>query len=166
MRYPGEVTFSHMFVYESSPVRRVLNLDGFEKATLCVARHLFATFHHPSEQCWMSAFMEAERAFPPPFGATIAHGITIAIREMSKERCRAFSYFRCDDPLSETATTREEQYLLMTLRGIRRHDHQMARAHALLVCDGGDSDAFLAAIERVCLITGEVQQTRYQKSDK
>ena len=61
----------------STSDRQELVLDGFETSVLNIARKLFESFEEPESQCWMSAFMEAERVFKAPFGVTISHAIRI-----------------------------------------------------------------------------------------
>lgn len=153
---------SQIFVYDPGVAERnALKLDSFEASFLSLARHIFATFDQPQSHCWMSAFMEAEQTFPPPFGATIAHAVVIAVTELRTERLRTFSYFRNGSALSDQATTREERYLLLVLRGIRCSNPGAARANAMLVCEGGSGDGLLAALERLCIITGDVDQPQF-----
>ena len=137
-----------------------LQMTAYEAAFLGVARHFFETFTAPDRQCWMDAFLEAERAFPPPFGATIAHAICLVVEEMRRARKSVFSFFRNDDPIACTAMTREERYLVQVLRGIREGRRSFAHTQAMMLCDGRASDRFLAAVERLCVITGDVDPER------
>ncbi|MEL6207479.1 MAG: hypothetical protein AAFR47_19525 [Pseudomonadota bacterium] len=143
-------------------VRRDLDLDSFETSVLTVSRHVFETLERPEDQCWMSAFWHAEQAFPPPFGATIAHALVIAINASRTSRRRSFSYLRVSDPLADVSITDEERYYVMALRGIREGDNSCARLNALFLCEGHSADALLAALERLALITGDVTEPRLQ----
>ena len=84
--------------------RQSLELDPFEQAFLCVARHFFETHDAPDAQCWMHAFMAAEQRFPPPFGATIAHAISLAVSALATRR-GSFAYFRNSHALADHAIT-------------------------------------------------------------
>ncbi|NRB00252.1 MAG: hypothetical protein HRU32_10585 [Rhodobacteraceae bacterium] len=154
---------TQIFVYDPGVAERAaMDLNGFETTFLTVARHVFETYENPDAQCWMTAFMEAERVFPAPFGATLAHAIAVAVNGLMIGRTRAFSYFRSSDPLADQAITTEERYFVMILRCLRDHRYGMARTNAVLVCEGGHTAELLAAIERICIITGDVQQPRLQ----
>lgn len=132
-------------------------LDVFDKGLLCIARLFFGTLETPESQTWMTAFSEAERRFPAPFGATIAHAIFIAIDALNGPRKRPFSYIDPDDVLADVVLTREEAYLIRTFQAIRTGAESDACTQAMLVCEGGNSDPFLAALERLAILTGEVQ---------
>ena len=142
--------------------RENLCLDAFDQAFLRIARHLFAAFETPEDHSWMQAFMEAETAFPPPFGATIAHGIAIALNAIRAERLRPFAYIRPTDPVAPQGLTDEERYLLLTLRGLRSGNAGLARTNAMLLCDGGAGPELLAALERLAIITGDVTEPAFQ----
>ena len=154
---------SQVFVFDPSRAdRQALALEPFETDFLRVARYLCQTHEEPVAQCWMQAFIDAEQCFPPPFGATIAHAISIALTTVQSARGGVFSYFRVSDTLSDDAITQEERYLIEVLRGLRSGDIARVRSVALLLCQGGDADAFLGAMERLCMITGDVSRLRFQ----
>lgn len=137
-------------------------LDGLETAILQVARSIFETLEDPEKQCWMTAFLDAERAFPPPLGATVAHAIVVAIRAVASERLRNFSYVRATDPEAGGSFTDEERYFLFALRAIRTQDRPAARMNALMLCEGGDSAPLLAALERIVMIVDGVEEPLWQ----
>ena len=66
------------------------NFDNFELTILRVARLLFESNEEPNVQTWKSAFLIAEQNFSSPFGASIAHIISISIDFMSNGRTRNF----------------------------------------------------------------------------
>ncbi|MEM9434635.1 MAG: hypothetical protein AAGA12_12000 [Pseudomonadota bacterium] len=147
---------TQIFVFDPGIAERApLDLDPFERAFLTIARHFISNFEEPSDQCWMQAFLESERVFPPPFGATIAHAIAIILTCVRDHRQSAFSYFRVGDPLADMAMTKEERYLILTLRGTRFQQKTMAQTNALLLCEGDGSSALLEAVARLCIITGD-----------
>lgn len=158
-------TMSSVFVFSSATTERFkMALDPFETAFLDVARDFFETFESPQSQCWMTAFWRAEQAFPPPFGATIAHAIVLVVSALGAERTRPFSYFRSDSPLADQSLTSEERYLVAALRSIRQGDRSGALSNALLVCEGGECNGFLAALERIGIVTGDIQTPSFQPS--
>lgn len=138
-----------------------LELDAFEQSFLCVARHFFETHDAPDSQCWMQAFLEAETRFPPPFGATIAHAISIVVSALGT-RQGTFAYYKTGHVLADHAITREEQYLIKALRDMRTGNRTNVQTAALLLCCGADTRPFLAAMERLCLIIGDVSELQFQ----
>ncbi|MEM6890095.1 MAG: hypothetical protein AAF636_18455 [Pseudomonadota bacterium] len=141
--------------------RRELALLPFEQNFLTVSRYFFETYELPDTQCWMRAFMEAEQRFPPPFGATIAHAIHLTINALQKARGGTFAYVRTDDVISDRSITKAEAQLIDVLRSVQTDDVEKANWTALLLCHAGDSKDFLAAMERLCVITGQVSELRY-----
>jgi len=154
---------SQIFVYDPGIAERAaLDMDTFENTFLSVARHIITTFDVPDSQCWMTAFLEAEERFPPPFGATIAHAIVIIIHILKQERSSTFAYFRHDDPVAKLSMTPQERYLMLTLRAVRNADGFRARMNAMLACEGGDAQLLLGSVERLAMITGDVTTPQYQ----
>ena len=92
------------------------NFDKFELNILRVARLLFESNEDPNALTWKSAFLLAEQNFSSPFGASIAHIISISVDFMSNGRTRNFSYIRENNSSALTLITDEERYFLMTLK--------------------------------------------------
>ena len=59
--------------------------------------------------------------------------------------------------MSVSSLTPEERYFMQMLQNMRRQNYAQAWIFAMLVCDGGDSDVTLAAVERLCIITGDIK---------
>lgn len=135
--------------------------DAFEENTLEFARYFFVSFAHPESQAWVDAFWEAEQNFPPPFGATIAHALLIAVNEMRGQRQRPFEFRNPNCPNCSRDLTNEERYLMSTLRAIREGNRSQATTHALLLCESDDTAGFLGALERVAMITGDIAEPAY-----
>lgn len=142
--------------------RESLAPDTFETTFLSVCRYFFESFQKPESQCWMNAFMEAEQRFAPPFGATLAHAITIALKELREVRQIPFSYHKHGSFAAEQAVTDDERYLVLTLRAIREGRLSEARSNAIMLCAGGESKALLGALERICVLTGEIETLHFQ----
>ena len=135
--------------------------DAFEENTLEIARLFFVSFAHPQSQAWMQAFWKAEQMFPAPFGATVAHAILIALNEMREQRKRPFEFRNPNCPNCARDLTNEERYLMSTLRAIREGNRSQATTHALLLCESDDTAGFLGALERVAMITGDIDKPAY-----
>lgn len=141
-----------------------LQLDPFEEQFLDIARRFIIALAFPESLAWVDAFRRAETAFPPPFGATIASAILIAIREMQLSRFHPGSARVALHTVEPQRISEEERHLMRAFQSVRRHKHSDAHAHAILLCEGGDCHAFLSALERVAIITGDVDVPHYNNA--
>jgi len=139
-------------------------LDEFELGVLKIARHFFQAFARPESHAWLDAFHEAERTFPAPFGATIAHAVVIAINAFRISRRRFFQFDKPNSPFGGRTLTDCERYFILVLHHIRRRDWISARAQALYLCEGNDTSGILAAFERLAIITGDVTDLHFNRS--
>ncbi|MEM6634315.1 MAG: hypothetical protein AAF667_00355 [Pseudomonadota bacterium] len=143
------------------PVEARMSIDVFEKHFLEIARHFFLAFSRPQSQAWVDAFWKAEQAFPMPFGATIAHAILISINELRSLRTRPFAFQNPYCTHCSTDITNEERYLLLALRSVRLGNKSQASTNALLLCENEDTSAFLESLERLSIITGDIDDPTY-----
>ncbi|MEM1005933.1 MAG: hypothetical protein AAF496_00470 [Pseudomonadota bacterium] len=137
------------------------DFDEFETNVLDIARHFFLAFAEPESEAWVEAFRRAELMFPAPFGATIANAILIALNDMRQSRVRLFTYSnpRCDDCLHHI--TDEERYFISALRDMRRSNRGAVETNCMLLCEGNDASDLLASLERIAIITGDVEDPKY-----
>ena len=135
------------------------NFDNFELTILRVARLLFESNDEPNAQTWKSAFLIAEQNFFSPFGATIAHIISISIDFMSNGRSRNFSYIRVNSSNALTLITDEERYFLMALKSVRKNNISIANSYAVMLCEGPQINKFLLAMEGIAIITGDLEKS-------
>ena len=135
------------------------DLDTFELKILRVARLLFESNEEPNSQTWKSAFLIAEQNFSSPFGASIAHIISISIDFMSNGRTRNFSYIRVNSSNALTLITDEERYFLMALKSIRKNNISRANSYAVMLCEGPQVNKFLLAMKGIALIKGDLEKS-------
>ena len=135
------------------------NFDNFELTILRVARLLFESNEEPNAQTWKSAFLIAEQNFSSPFGASIAHIISISIDFMSNGRTRNFSYIRVNNSSALTLITDEERYFLMALKSVRKNNISRANSYAVMLCEGPQINKFLLAMEGIAIITGDSEKS-------
>ena len=135
------------------------NFDNFELTILRVARLLFESNEEPNAQTWKSAFLIAEQNFSSPFGASIAHIISISIDFMSNGRTRNFSYIRVNNSSALTLITDEERYFLMALKSVRKNNISRANSYAVMLCEGPQINKFLLAMEGIAIITGDSKKS-------
>ena len=135
------------------------DFDNFELTILRVARLLFESNEEPTAQTWKSAFLIAEQNFSSPFGASLAHIISISIDFMSNGRTRNFSYIRVNSSSALTLITDEERYFLMTLKSIRKNNVSKANSYAVMLCEGPQLNKFLLAMKGIAIITGDLEKS-------
>ena len=148
------------FSLGSNGISKISNydLDTFELKILRVARLLFESNEEPNSQTWKSAFLIAEQNFSSPFGASIAHVISISIDFMSNGRTRNFSYIKENSGSASTLITDEERYFLMALKSIRKNEISKANSYAVMLCEGTQINKFLLAMEGIAIITGDIKK--------
>ena len=134
------------------------NFDKFELNVLRVARLLFQSNEDPYAQTWKSAFLMAEQNFSSPFGASIAHIISISIDFMSNGRTRNFCYIRENNSSALNLITDEERYFLMALKSVRKNSTSKANCYAVMLCEGPQINKFVLAMEGIAIITGNIQK--------
>ena len=135
------------------------NFDKLELNILRVARLLFESNEYPNAKTWKSAFLIAEQNFSSPFGASIAHIISISIDFISNGRTRKFSYIKENNSSALTLITDEERYFLMALKSIRKNNVSKANSYAVMLCEGPQINKFLLAMEGIVIITGGKEKT-------
>ena len=135
------------------------NFDNFELTILRVARLLFESNEEPNAQTWKSAFLIAEQNFSSPFGASLAHIISISIDFMSNGRTRNFSYIKLNSSSALTLITDEERYFLMALKSMRKNNISRANSYAVMLCEGPQINKFLLAMEGIAVITGDLEKS-------
>lgn len=154
---------NNVFAFDPAvQARKELALLPHEQHFLTVVRCFLQTYETPGSQCWMNAFLYAEQRFPPPFGATVAHACHLAIETLCLARGRSLSYLKTDNELADRAVTNSERQLIEVLRAVQTSDVEKAEWTALLLCHGGDTKDFLAALERLFIITGQIEELKFQ----
>ena len=134
------------------------NFDKSELSILRIARLFFRSNDDPNAQTWKSAFLIAEQNFSSPFGASIAHVVSISIDFMSNGRTRDFSYIQENSTNALTLITDEERYFLMALKSIRQNNISTANSYAVMLCEGPQINKFLLAMEGIAIITGDIEK--------
>lgn len=130
--------------------------DAFELHVLEIARYFFVTWSDPHSQSWMEAFLRAEQMFPPPFGATIANAVVVMLNAMRVARPHLFNYHNPRCVGCSRQITDEERYLISALHAVRRGQRSTAETQTLMLCEGRDASGFLAACERLAIITSDI----------
>ncbi len=135
----------------------IKTFDKFENSILLIARFFFQANDEPTSRAWKNAFLAAEKVFPPPFGASIAHAVSLSIDHICASRIRPFEYYKVSADDKNSLITDEERYFLHTLKFIREKRNSFARTNALMVCEGPNIEGFMQAIKGIVIIIGEFE---------
>ena len=93
--------------------------DKFKNSILFIAQFFFQANDESTSKAWKNAFLVVEKIFPPPFGASIAHALSLSIDEICASRIRPFEYCKASKEGTNRLITDEERYFLHTLKFIR-----------------------------------------------
>ena len=159
MNEPAKIAeLKHPLGNYSQAQNDIKNFDKFESSILLVARFFFQANDEPNSQAWKKAFLVAEKIFPPPFGSSIAHALSLSIDNMCASRIRPFEYYKASAEVKNSAITDEERYFLQTLKFIRKKKQSLARTNALMVSEGPNVEDFMLALKGIVIILGEAKR--------
>lgn len=122
------------------------SLHPFEATALSVARGFFRGFADPPSQGWMGAFAAARVAFAPEVGPAAALAVLDVVGALRGTRRSAFRFSNPACPCCAERLTEHERQLMAALRAVREDRLDAARAHAMLLLEGGDSALLLGAM--------------------
>jgi len=131
------------------------DFDTFDMDVLRVARSFFANHQDPQSHAWKTAFGTAEQLFAVPFGATLAHAVSMMVDALVSARKRPFSFLATHHQNAQFMMTREEFYLVSVLHEVRSQNTSQARIYAMLVCEGAACEQLLFVAQSIAVITGE-----------
>ncbi len=136
----------------------VVSAQGYElceRHILELSRIFFVSFGQPETQFWMKAFCWAEKLYPAPAGATVAQAVLRMLNEMRTARPHTFKY---TDPRCVNCSafmTSEEKYMMDMLCHLRKNAGAKAHLSAMLLCEGNDPTALLAAGSNLVAVINE-----------
>jgi hypothetical protein len=120
-------------------------LDADEIGILAISRHYFQTFALPESQGWLHAMVIAADRFAQHGGPEVAYATLAAVQAMRHARTTVFHY---SNPLClhcRNVITGDECQFMATLRTIRQTQRAQSLTHAIILCEGGGTSAFLGA---------------------
>lgn len=131
------------------------NLDVGEIAVLEMARYMFQSFARPETQGWIIAMFRPEHTFPANVAADIALKTLKFVQGMRESRrsCFQFNSPICVD--CARILTEHERQLLGILVALRCGRVGQARVHAMVLCEGNETEYLLAAAQNLADALGE-----------
>jgi len=125
-----------------------LNLSAEDYGVLMAARYYFASFAQPEKMSWMTVILACDDFFPQYCDAPrMAQTVLAMVHEIriSRKSTLRFSNPHCLD--CANVVTAEERHLVLMLAALRAGDTSPARTHALLLCEGNETDDLLRAAQ-------------------
>lgn len=120
-----------------------LGLSRQNTAVLQIARCYFQSFAQPASQSWL----QANRVAKTELCAASAPEIAVAVLEMVQNlRLARRSTFHFSNPFCASCSrilTAHERLMMATFKAIAAGKPEVARGHAMLLCEGNDTDAYL-----------------------
>jgi hypothetical protein len=134
----------------------VAALAPFERACLAILRQYCVAWSKPGGQDWERAFDAAALAFGERLGGLAARRVLDLMRAFRSSRT---SVFRFNNPHCAGCSARlsdGERLLAAILRAARDGDAAAARAGAIVLCEGGPTEALLAAARALAALACEL----------
>lgn len=134
--------------------------DHIEVTVLEVARYFWQTFALPETQSWLSALQRAELGFRGPHGADIGLEILATVQAMRTSRSSCFSF---NDPRCKGCSailSEHERQFMGVFRAVRDDRPGQARTHAMVLCEGNDTDALIGRMAELVRVTYQDQAKR------
>lgn len=127
-------------------LRGAESLDPVLHCVLTIARLQFQSFATPESEAWTCALPHAERLFGREIAPQLVCGVQRAVQEMRLARKSVFQFSNPGCRRCAARVSGHERLFLNTLRAMMRDRWQDAEAHAMMLCEGNDTSAFLAEV--------------------
>lgn len=127
--------------------------DDIEESILTIARYFFQTFALPQTQSWLAALRLADIRFPDTSREEIAMDVLGAVQSMRMSRSSPFRFSNPALPGCSQIISEHERQFMCVFQAVRREQMGPARTHAMLLCEGNDSEAFITHMVAVAAST-------------
>lgn len=127
--------------------------DIVETAVLEVARYYWQTFAQPDTQSWFYALQRAEHSFGGGRGGEIGLEILAAVQAMRMIRMSCFRFNNPTCPGCSAIMSEHERQFMNVFRAMRDGRPGLARTHAMLLCEGNDTDPLIDRMGELVLTT-------------
>lgn len=138
-------------------------LDPMMHCVLTVARHQFQSFAMPQFESWTLALPHAERLFGRDEAPRLVCGVQRAVQAMRCSRKNVFHFSNPGCARCAARLTGHERLLLNSLRSAMMERRQDAEAHAMILCEGNDTAAFLDEIGALAQVLADLQKVPWMR---
>lgn len=126
---------------------RLENLDRTEVEILRIARRIFhglaTTAHDPM------SLEQALEVDPDRLNSVVPLRLMLVINAMRRARSSCFIYANPFCPRCQSRLTREERLFVAVFRAVVQQQKTTAHANAMILCEGGDTRAFLSQMQEL-----------------
>lgn len=114
-----------------------------------IMRYFFVAYTDPERHSWETAFLHAQRTLGEDHGPVIATRILALVQAMRTSRKSTFSFSSPYCACCRNHVSNSEKHMLDAVCAIERGDPVGARANALVLCEGYDTESFLEAARKL-----------------
>lgn len=126
--------------------REEARFDALESALLDIARLYWQTFAAPGSQSWIRALKQAQQQFGPSRGGEVGLMILAVVQAMRTSRSSCFRFNNPDCRFCAAIVSEHERQFMNVFRAVRGGHIGPARTHAMILCEGNNTDAFIASM--------------------
>ncbi|MCR9135669.1 MAG: hypothetical protein NXI27_06735 [Alphaproteobacteria bacterium] len=139
---------------------RGYGLDACERALLDMVRHFLLAYTKHDHPHWETALELGSRYFGARNGPLTTFAVLDVIKALrtSRKTCFTFNNPRCGTCRNKLSDC--ERHLCRTLHFARNGERSRVRTEALILCEGFDTKALLAAVERLASLLPSLSPTR------
>lgn len=122
---------------------------GFDvdtRTVLAISRNFWQSFADPTTMGWRRALQLARTAYGDHQGAVVAGAVLHAIEAMMVSRRSCFDFANPDCRHCAAVLMENERQFLSVFLAARDRRRSAAYAHALVLCEGNETDRFLSAM--------------------
>ena len=121
------------------------DLDAFEVGLLAVLRNFCTSFCAPQSQAWMNAYGIATERWGISDGPKAAHSLLTVAEAMRRSRPTVFVFSNPTCLICRAHITPNERQFMQVIHAARRGNIGVAQTAAMMLCEGGDTQAFVQA---------------------
>lgn len=129
---------------------RDAGFDPAEETVLTIARLIFQSFTVPDSHAWCSSFAIAERRFDKEDSGQIVRLVLNMVQSMRRARRDGFHFSNPQCPQCSLFLSENERLFMGIVLATRRGHSSALHANAMVLCEGNDTRAYLAAVWQLC----------------
>ncbi len=122
-----------------------IGFDAFEIGLLAVLRHFCTCFCAPQSQAWLNAYDIATERWGISEGPKAAQSLLAVAEAMRRSRQTMFVFSSPRCLIGRENMTPNERQFMQVIHSARRGNLGVARTAAMMLCEGGDTQAFIQA---------------------
>ena len=119
--------------------------DAFEIGLLAVLRNFCTSYCAPQSQAWMNAYGIATERWGISDGPKAAQSLLAVAEAMRRSRPTMFVFSNPTCLICREHITANERQFMQVIHAARRGNIGVARTAAMMLCEGGDTQAFVQA---------------------